>query len=137
MAALQLGVGGEEVAQLPAVRFSPDQGLARDLLFDLADGLVSPTGSPSGPALGIGGAAGLCELVRASATVERRANTLCKALAKVDKAAAAGKLEKRTKLVASFRTKLDKEVGKSLSGDDAAMLGRLSYLLLDEQGIVF
>jgi len=29
------------------VRFSPDQGLARDLLFDLAEGLVSPTGPPS------------------------------------------------------------------------------------------
>ncbi len=137
MAALQFGAGGEDVALLPAVRFSPDQGLAGDLLFDLAEGLVSPTGPPSGAALGIGGPSGLCELVRSSASIARRANALCKVLTNVDKATTAGKLEKRTKLVTSFRTKLGKEVGKSLSSDDAAMLDHLSYLLLEEEGIFF
>ncbi len=137
MAALQFGAGGEDVALLPAVRFSPDQGLARDLLFELADGLVSPSGSPGGTTVGIGGPAGLCELVRSSASVARRANALCKQLTNVGKAVAAGKLEKRDKLLAGFRTKLDKEVGKSLTPDDAELFGHLSYLLLEEEGIFF
>jgi hypothetical protein len=75
--------------------------------------------------------------VRSSASIARRANALCKVLTNVDKATTAGKLEKRTKLVTSFRTKLGKEVGKSLSSDDAAMLDHLSYLLLEEEGIFF
>jgi len=105
LAALHFGAGGENVALLPAVRFSPDQGLARDLLFDLAEGLVSPTGPPSGAMIGVGGPAGLCELVRSSASVARRANALCKSLANVGKATAAGKTEKRDKLLAGFRGK--------------------------------
>lgn len=137
LAALQFGAGGENVALLPAVRFSPDQGLARDLLFDLAEGLVSPTGPPSGATIGVGGPAGLCELVRSSASVARRANALCKTLTNVAKASDAGKTEKRDKLLVGFRTKLDKEVGKSLTADDAALLGNLSYLLLEEEGIFF
>jgi hypothetical protein len=137
LAALHFGAGGETVALLPAVRFSPDQGLARDLLYDLAEGLVSPTGPPSGATIGVGGAAGLCELVRSSASVAKRANALCKTLTNVAKATDAGKTDKRDKLLASFRTKLDKEVGKSLTADDAAMLGNLSYLLLEEEGIFF
>ena len=55
----------------------------------------------------------------------------------VDKAVAKGKLEKRDKLLAGFRTKLDKEVGKSLTADDAALFGNLSYLMLEEEGIFF
>ena len=137
LAALQFGAGGEDVALLPAVRFAPDQGLARDLLFDLAENLVSPTGAPTGADLAVGGPAGLCELVRASATVARRADALCKTLTKVGKATLAGKLDKQEKLVATFRGKLDKEVGKSLSPDDAAVIGGLSYLLLEEEGIFF
>jgi len=89
LAALHFGAGGENVALLPAVRFSPDQGLARDLLFDLAEGLVSPTGPPSGTTIGVGGPAGLCELVRSSASVARRADALCKTLTNVGKASAA------------------------------------------------
>lgn len=137
LAALHFGAGGEEVALLPAVRFSPDQGLARDLLFDLADSLVSPSGAPAGATLGVGGPSGLCELVRSSATVAKRANALCKSLTNVGKAITTGKTAKRDKLLAGFRTKLDKEVGKSLSSDDAALLGNLSYLLLEEEGIFF
>jgi hypothetical protein len=135
--ALQFGAGGEEVALLPAVRFVPDEGQAGDLLYDLADALAHPNGAPSGSDVGVGGASGLCELVRASASVARRANALCKTLASVDKAERAGKSEKRAKLLAGFRGKLAREVGKSLTADDAALLGGLSYLLLEEEGIFF
>jgi prepilin-type N-terminal cleavage/methylation domain-containing protein len=137
MDALHFGAGGEDMALLPAVRFTPDQGLARDLLFDLADGLVSPTGAPSGADVGVGGAAGLCELVQSSASVARRGTALCKSLAKIDKTIATGKTEKGAKMLVGFRSKLDKEIGKSLSADDAALLQSLSYMLLEEEGIFF
>jgi hypothetical protein len=136
-AALQFGAGGEDTALLPAIRFAPDEGRARDVLFELADGLVSPYGTLSGADVGVGGPAGLCELVRSASSVARRATALCKALAKVDKALAAGKPEKRAKLLASFRGKLDKEIGKSLSAQDAGVISQLSYLLLEEEGIFF
>lgn len=137
LAALHFGAGGEDVALLPAVRFSPDQGFARDVLFELSDVLVSGTGSPSGPELAVGGPSGLCDLVQSSSSSARRAASLCKVLAKVDKASAAGKTAKRDKLLAAFRTKLDKEVGKSLTAEDAATLGGLSFMLLEEEGIFF
>ncbi len=135
LSALHFGAGGEDLTRLPKIRFSPEEGSSRDVFFELSDVLVSPSGPPSGPELAVGGPSGLCELVRSSATVARRANTLCKTLANVDKATVAGKLEKRAKLVATFRGKLGKEVGKSLSADSAAMLENLSYLLLDADGI--
>jgi prepilin-type N-terminal cleavage/methylation domain-containing protein len=137
VAALHLGAGGESVALLPAVRFAPDQGLSRDVLFDLADGLVSCDGKPSGALLGVGGTTGLCELIQASSTIPRRATGLCKALRTVDKSILTGKPDKAAKQLDRFRIKLAKEVGKSLTPEDAAMLSNLSFLLLEEEGIFF
>ena len=136
-AALHFGAGGEETALLPAVRFSPNEGLDTDLLYDLADALVSPSGEPTGADIGVGGSAGLCELVRSASSVAKRATGLCKILANVDKATAAGRLDKRAKLVTGFRSKLGKQVGESLTAADASVLNGLSYLLLEEEGIFF
>jgi len=137
LAALQFGAGGEQMALLPAVQFSPEGGHSRDLLFDLADVLVSGLGSPSGAELAVGGAQGLCELVQSSSSDPRRAKSLCKVLGNVDKAIAGGKTAKRNRLLAAFRAKLDKEVGKSISASDAVTLSSSSFFLMEEEGIFF
>jgi prepilin-type N-terminal cleavage/methylation domain-containing protein len=137
LAALQFGAGNEQMALLPAVQFSPEGGHSRDLLFDLADALVNGLGSPSGAELAVGGSQGLCELVQSSSSDPRRAESLCKVLTNVDKAIAGGKTAKRDKMLASFRAKLGKEVGKSISASDAATLSSSSFFLMEEEGIVF
>ncbi len=137
LAALQFGAGGEQMALLPAVQFSPEGGHSGDLLFNLADVLVNGVGSPSGAELAVGGSQGLCELVQSSSSDPRRAKSLCKVLANVDKAIAGGNTIKRDKLVASFGAKLGKQVGKSISASDAATLSSLSFFLMEEEGISF
>jgi prepilin-type N-terminal cleavage/methylation domain-containing protein len=129
VAALHLGAGGEDAALLPTVRFSPDQGLARDIVFDLADDLAGASSISLGSIVGVGSTTGLCDLVQGAASNARKATGLCKKLANVGKAIIAGKATKRDKLLAGFRSGLDKEIGKSLTAEDAARLGQLSYLL--------
>jgi len=128
---LQFGAGGEDMTLLPAVQIPPDQGHARDVLFDLAAVLATGSGAPSGPELAVGGATGLCDMIQASSASSRQAVALCKVLANADKATGAGKTSQQDKLLTSFRTKLERDVGKGLTADDATMFGNLSYLLLD------
>ncbi len=137
LAALQFGAGSEQMALLPAVQFSPEGGHSGDLLYDLADVLVSGIGAPRGSELTVGGSAGLCEFVQSSSSDPRNAKSLCKALTNVDKAIAGGKTAKRDRLLATFRTKLSKQVGKSISPSDAATLSSLSFFLMEEEGIFF
>ncbi len=89
------------------------------MLFDLSESLVSGDVVPTGPALALGGTASLCDMVQAVATNPRRATTLCRTLAKIEKTRLAGKTSKLPKLVAGFRTKVGKEAGKSLPDERA------------------
>ena len=137
LAALQFGAGNEDTLLLPAVQFDPNAGKASDLLYDLADVLVSGFTSPTGRDLAVGGPAGLCEMVQASSSNAKRSKSFCKMLANVDKAVMAGKTEKRDKLLTTFRTKIGKEIGVSMSAADAAMISDLSFFLLEDEGIFF
>jgi hypothetical protein len=137
LAALQFGAGNESLQRLPAVQFDPNAGRAGDLLYELADVLVSGLTSPTGADLAVGGSTGLCELVQSSTSNPRRAKSLCKVLTNVDKAVARGKTATRDKLLASFRAKVGKEAGVSMSADDAAMVSDLSFFLLEDEGVFF
>jgi prepilin-type N-terminal cleavage/methylation domain-containing protein len=137
LAALQFGAGDEDVSLLPAVQFDPRAGKTSDVLFDLADVLVSGFTAPTGRDLAVGGPAGLCEMVQASSTNPKKSKALCKVLTNVDKAVLADKTEKRDKLLATFRTKLGKETGVSIDPSDAATISNLSFFLLEDEGIFF
>lgn len=135
--ALHLGAGNEQLSMLPAIQFSPEQGVSGDLLYELTDFLVSGLTMNPGPEVAIGGSSGLCELVQSSSSDPRHANTLCRALASIGKAMDEGNAAKRDRLLVRFRAKLGKEAGHSISPSDAMMLSEMSFFLMEEEGSFF
>ena len=127
-----VGVRASEVDTFAAAALDE---VGSDVLFDLTDVLISGFTAPAGRDLAVGGPAGLCEMVQDAATNPKKAKTLCKVLTNVDKAVKVGKTEKRDKLLAMFRTKLDKEVGVSIGTDDAAAISGLTFFLTEDEGL--